>query len=203
MTGIRIAMHNVMNHANTLPRRPVTPYPRRACYVALLLGGLLGCADTQNRSPAGGEPFPLAEIYLTRSLGDDPAAAQGKTLVVNFWATWCAPCRKEMPELQRLSERLDPAKYAVIGISVDRDAHLAREFLIAHDIRFHVRHDPDLRLAKTLLGIDAFPVTFVVSPDAIVVERIDGALAAPPASLGIIASGESGPAAPMRLRKGG
>ncbi|MCB1954286.1 MAG: TlpA family protein disulfide reductase [Rhodocyclaceae bacterium] len=60
-------------------------------------------------------------------------AAEGP-IVLNVWATWCGPCRKEMPSLQRLSALLAPHGVRVVALSVDDDINLMREFLLKYDI---------------------------------------------------------------------
>lgn len=157
-----------------------SPSAPHAPILAVLILGLIACADGDPGQLTVGQAFPLAELESTSPLGDSVAATEGRTLVINFWATWCAPCRREMPDLQRLSDRLDPARYRVIGISVDTDRNLVREFVRAYAIRFPIRQDHGRRLASAVLGLEVYPTTFVVSPDGIVVARIDGAIEALP-----------------------
>jgi thiol-disulfide isomerase/thioredoxin len=106
---------------------------------------------------------------------DNSPDLEGKTLVVNFWATWCLPCRKEMPDLQRLSDTMDEHRFKVIGVSVDEDKNLMREFLLQQKIRFDNYHDVDRHLARDLLKVRAYPETFIISPQGIIIRRIVGA----------------------------
>lgn len=132
------------------------------------------CSDRDPGSPSIGDPFPLVTLAEAISIGDKPVAHEGKTLLINFWATWCAPCRDEMPELQALSDEIDPERYAVIGVAVDEDRNLALEFLLEHGIRFTNFQDPDRHLATRLLGIETYPASFIVSPGGIIQRRIHG-----------------------------
>ena len=79
-----------------------------------------------------------------------------------------------MPDLQQFNDSLDKERYAVIGISVDDDINLVREFLLQHKIRFPIFQDTDLRLATELLGIETYPDTFIVSPQGTITKRISG-----------------------------
>ena len=71
--------------------------------------------------PAIGTPLPAFEVT---DLGDQPfdlAILRGRVLVLNLWATWCYPCREEMPELQELQAAYDPGELSVVGLSVDTE----------------------------------------------------------------------------------
>lgn len=154
---------------------------------ALLLGlvGLLlvACAEEQGEGRVDNGP-QLGQVALA-PLSDAPAETagprvalsefHGKTLIINFWATWCGPCREEMPALQSLSEQLDRQRYAVIGVSVDEQANVARQFLDDHDITFAQFHDPQMALTLGPFQISAFPETLVIGPEGVLLRRIVGA----------------------------
>lgn len=103
------------------------------------------------------------------------AAYSGEWLVVNFWATWCAPCRKEMPQLDALAKRYQGRGVRVIALSVDRGgAEKPEKFLnelgVAHLTRLY---DPSYKAARDarLIGL---PTTLLVSPDGMEVGRLAG-----------------------------
>lgn len=102
------------------------------------------------------------------------AALSGKVVVVHFWATWCAPCRKEMPSLERLAQRLDPEKFALLGVSVDEDRNLVREFKLKYAIQFARFIDIDMSLAKGHFGVTAFPETFIIGRDGKLLRHMMG-----------------------------
>jgi thiol-disulfide isomerase/thioredoxin len=148
-------------------------YASKIICIGLLLQGLAGCSDNRAKLPAVGQSFPLSVLKQLENVRGEKVDFNNKTLLVNFWATWCTPCRSEMPDLQRLKDRLDQERYAVIGISVDDDINLVREFLLQHQIRFPIFQDVDLRLASELLGIETYPDTFIVSPQGSITKRIN------------------------------
>ena len=94
-------------------------------------------------------------------------------LVLNIWATWCPPCRREMPSLELLSKTLDPKRFAVIGLSVDSDALLATEFLAQNKITFANFFDKNGNMSRKL-GLTSYPETLVISPDRALVLRKTG-----------------------------
>ena len=100
---------------------------------------------------------------------------RGKVLVLNVWATWCPPCRKEMPSLQRLHAKLDPARAEIIGLSVENDDHRVREWLRQSKINFANYLDTGTPSARALLGITSYPQTFFISPDGRLIATIVGA----------------------------
>jgi len=118
----------------------------------------------------------VPEINVQDLKGNDTkfSLANGKVLILNVWATWCGPCRHEMPSLDRLSNRLDNKKFSVVGLSVDTDDHVVREFLIERKVSFPNYIDPAMEVANQVFGIRAFPSTFVFGPDGRLLEVIEG-----------------------------
>lgn len=144
--------------------------------IGLLMQGLVGCSDTDTPAPGAGAAFPLDALGQARRINEGEIDLEGKTLLINFWATWCEPCRGEMPVLQQLSDSLDPERFAVIGVSVDEDSNLIREFMLQYKIRFHNFQDDNFRIASDLLGIQTYPQTFIVSPQGVITRRINEVL---------------------------
>ena len=143
-------------------------------FILIIAQGLSGCTDKIPNYPKAGEIFPLSILSQVNNLGDKKVDLKNKTLLINFWATWCTPCRKEMPDLQKLSDALDQSQFAVIGISVDDDINLIKEFLLRHEIRFINFQDEKLKIASQLLNIQVFPETFIVSPTGTIIKRVTG-----------------------------
>jgi peroxiredoxin len=87
---------------------------------------------------------------------------KGKVVFLNFWATWCPPCKEEMPDMERLHQRYAPRGLVVMAVSVDSDgASAVAPFVKEHRLTFRVGLDPKMSTA-TLYGVRALPSTFVV-----------------------------------------
>jgi len=102
---------------------------------------------------------------------------EGKILVLNFWATWCNPCIKEMPSLDRLAARLPSDTFAVVAVSQDNGGvAVAKPFLDrigVHGLAIYA--DPNRRLSREF-GVRGFPTTFLIGREGTVIGRLEGAI---------------------------
>ena len=149
---------------------------RRAAAGCLLMVFLAACDKpaAPGISPlVEGQPFPSFMLDYISSGSAATPSLQGKMLVLNIWATWCPPCRREMPSLDRLNKALDPKRFAVIGLSIDQDVLLASEFLVQNGIIFTNFFDQNGRMSSQL-GLKVYPETFVIAPDRTLVRRMTG-----------------------------
>jgi thiol-disulfide isomerase/thioredoxin len=105
------------------------------------------------------------DFRLTTLTGETVALAdlRGRTVLINFWATWCLPCRAEMPYLQALAERY-PDQLTVLAINMREDGAGIQPFVDELALTFPILLKPD---DETLLnyGVRGLPLTFVVAPD--------------------------------------
>jgi peroxiredoxin len=93
---------------------------------------------------------------------------RGRVVFINFWATWCPPCREEMPALQRLNERTKKGRLVMLAVSVDGDPKVVTPFLEEHRFTFAIGLDPKMELANTY-GVRALPASFIVDRDGYLV----------------------------------
>jgi thiol-disulfide isomerase/thioredoxin len=123
------------------------------------------------------KPLPLPALDLTDLEGHplSPDRWHGKVLLVNFWATWCGPCREEIPTLVALQERYKD-NLVILGLSIDtRPPAEVRDFVKQFSVNYPVAIASDA-LQQAFGGVDAVPSTFVVSPAGSIVQRHVGAL---------------------------
>jgi len=148
----------------------------KALFLGLVVSVVL-FACSQAPPPDGlreGSLFP--SLILTRLDGEEVSidSFRGKFVVLNIWATWCAPCRRELPSLERLHHLIDPKRFVIVGLSVDNDILQAREYLIDKHITFASYIDQDMKLATDIFGIRIYPDTLLISPQGVLLRRIAG-----------------------------
>jgi cytochrome c biogenesis protein CcmG, thiol:disulfide interchange protein DsbE len=86
---------------------------------------------------------------------------RGKVVVVDFWASWCQPCRQSFPWMSDLQKRLGPSGLVVIAVNVDQDRQLAERFLEATPAAFRIEYDASGALA-TRFDVAAMPSSFLI-----------------------------------------
>ena len=89
---------------------------------------------------------------------------RGKTVLVNFWATWCPPCREEMPSLWRLAQSFDPQSFEVVTVSVDDGWEPVEKFLAAPRTPYRVALDEGAKVSRTY-GTTKYPESYLVDRD--------------------------------------
>jgi thiol-disulfide isomerase/thioredoxin len=120
-----------------------------------------------------GAPFKLADFF-------------GKVMVVNLWATWCGPCRLEIPELVKLHKEFHSRGVEIIGLSTenpDASAEKVRKFIQDFQIDYRIGWAPVEVGAPLMQGRDAIPQIFVISRDGRILKRFVGFSAAYPSQL--------------------
>jgi thiol-disulfide isomerase/thioredoxin len=127
------------------------------------------------------EPEPLPELLFNGPDGNPTslAAFKGKTLLVNIWATWCVPCRAEMPALDRLQQQAGSDRFEVVAINVDTSRLERPKALLAElkidSLRFFADPKADaffrLKQSGELMGL---PTSFLVDPSGCELARLSG-----------------------------
>jgi thiol-disulfide isomerase/thioredoxin len=140
---------------------------RISATIAILLG--LSCSPSERTAiPDVGVPAPA---YRTVSLAGDSvslAELRGKVVLLNIWATWCHPCRQEIPVLQRLHRAHAGRGLELVGVSVDArgEEGKVRDFARSFGMTYPLWLDPDERVAALFLAIGV-PATYLIDRDGI------------------------------------
>ena len=152
---------------------------------AMVLGfiALLAIGTTLLVTTLGHELFPVTvgskapefrawtmdEPRAVRTLGD----YRGQVLLLNIWATWCPPCRAEMPSMQRLHEEFGDRGLAVVAVTIDQAGmeQSIRQFAHEFGLTFEILHDPEGRIQQ-LYQTTGVPETFIIGPDGVIRRKV-------------------------------
>ena len=139
---------------------------------SVVLLGLLGMAA---RPPLVGGPAP--EITLKNLQGQEVRLSdlRGKIVLLNFWATWCKPCKDEMPAMQASYDKLRGQGLVVLAVNELEDTEKVIEHIRSHGHTFTVVMDHDNRVANRY-GVVGLPASFIVDRQGIVREQIFGSV---------------------------
>ena len=142
--------------------------------VLALILSVTGSDTAPSSTTAGGDRAPgfrLSDVSdETRSIALEDF--RGRPVVLNFWASWCVPCRKEMPALQEMSEAVQD-RIAFVGVNHQDSRGDAIAFLDETGVRFPAAYDPEGATA-TAYGLYGMPTTIFISPDGRILERHRG-----------------------------
>lgn len=123
------------------------------------------------------EPEPVPDLTLETLTGKsiDLSEQDGRVLLINFWATWCAPCREEIPDLKTLHADLKQQGLRVIGIALDRKGRdVVDPFVEQHTINYPIVIDTDGTAEAAFGPIPGLPTTIVVTADGQITKRVIG-----------------------------
>ena len=147
---------------------------RRASVLLVILTVLLPGCYRGSRPPRIGTAAPDFTIQdADRKVA--LSELHGKVVVLNFWATWCAPCVEEMPSLVQLQQRFKYKGITVVGVSVDVDGDAYHKFLKDYKIDFLTVRDPDQKTSN-LYGTFKWPETYIIDRNGIVRRKFIGAV---------------------------
>jgi peroxiredoxin len=168
-----------MDNPGSCPSPPATSGRRRLRTALLLLPILAAaCSDAPHGGAGQGEELALAPAYRAFTLAGDTvtmASLRGAPVLLNLWATWCPPCREEMPSLQRVHEDYQGRGLHVVGVSLDNGEAGAAiaQFVEQYGITFTILHDPHDE-ATTAFRTFGLPETFLIGPDGRLLRRWRG-----------------------------
>lgn len=143
--------------------------------VLVLLCALALPAGAEELKRWGGGPTPPLELVDLEGKRHRLADYRGSAVVVNFWATWCVPCRDEMPSLERLRASLEGQRVVILAVNLAEPDSRVRKFLDAVPVRFPILMDREAAVAKAWQA-KLLPATYVIGPDGAIRYRHLGEL---------------------------
>jgi peroxiredoxin len=140
--------------------------PSRAAFAAtaLICALLAGCASTSagRATPANREVAPDFTLVDVNGVRGSLSSYKGKVVLLNFWATWCGPCKSEIPWFIEFEKMYKDRGFAVLGVSMDEDGwQVVKPFVKQHAMNYTVMLGND-QLAQLYGGIESLPSTFLI-----------------------------------------
>jgi len=137
----------------------------RITIVAITLSVATGLTNvTQAALPAPGSTAPDFALKSASGRNIRLSELRGQVVLINFWASWCGPCRQELPLLEKLQERYRSAGFTLLAISIDDDRKNADAMLGKLGVKLVPLYDGDKRVAKRY-DVDTMPATLIVDRD--------------------------------------
>jgi thiol-disulfide isomerase/thioredoxin len=144
----------------------------RRVWIGLLLGTLL-IAGCDRGSHPGNIDKPAPQFVLSDSARSvDLAKLRGRVVVLNLWASWCAPCIEELPSLLALQKQMPSIE--IVAVSMDQDPDVYRRFLVEHHVDLLTVRDEEQRV-NALYGTVQIPETYIIDKQGILRRKFIGA----------------------------
>ena len=160
---------------------------RRLILIVLVLLAVCGAIylytlDNQNpnyksfKAVAPGNPAPDFQLEDNHGNLVSLSALRGKVVMVNFWATWCPPCRAEMPSMEKLHQAMAGEDFVMLAINVEENGRFTvADFLQKTPHSFPILYD-EQGVVQKLYGVYKFPESFVITKDGMIDDKVIGAI---------------------------
>jgi peroxiredoxin len=129
---------------------------------------IVGCSPpTPSPAPQAGKPAPDFQLPNLEGQAISLSDFRGKPVFLNFWATWCGPCRHEMPFIQEIFEEWSDQGLVILAIDIGENPETVKDFMQSHNFSFPVLLDinKDVALEYNIRGI---PTTFLIDKDGVI-----------------------------------
>jgi peroxiredoxin len=128
--------------------------------------------------PAGGKNESVDFSWMENGQEKKLSDYKGKVVLLNFWATWCGPCKRELPDLSSLSNDLKGKDFKLIGVSVDNQQAAVDNFLRSNQLSYTILHEPSQLVERYMNASgqndDVIPQTYIIDKKGKVVEALIG-----------------------------
>ena len=143
--------------------------------LACLLGTALASHAAGDLKVWSGGPTPALELKDIAGRTHRLEDYRGRVVLLNFWATWCAPCRQEMPSIEQLKKKLAKRPFVVLAVNVDEPESRVRNFLEQVPLDFPTLLDPEARTTREW-KVRVLPASFVIAPSGRIRYTVTGDL---------------------------
>jgi peroxiredoxin len=120
-----------------------------------------------------GDSAPAFKVTTASGKSVSPKEFGGRLLVLNFWASWCPPCKEETPSMNQMAQTLGPKGLVVLGISVDENQAAYQRFLASERVAFETALDATAEISANY-GTFKYPETYVIGRDGKVLRKYIG-----------------------------
>ena len=136
---------------------------------SIVLGALITAFAATSIASSGLAGQVAPDFVLKSSTGENLRLSEhrGDVVMINFWATWCGPCRQEMPLLDDLYSRYERVGFSLLGVNIDDDSRRAMQMIEDLGVNFPVLFDEAKEVSK-LYEVEAMPVTILVDREGVV-----------------------------------
>jgi len=157
--------------------RPVRKIlPLLLLFIFSLSASVIAAGTPQAGPPRVGQLAPDFTLKDVKGRSYTLSELRGKVVLVNFWATWCPPCRAEMPSMEKLNAMLASDDFVLLAINAEEDAlDIVKEYLQESPHSFPVLLDGETAVQRQY-GVYAFPETFIIRRDGIIADHVIGAI---------------------------
>ena len=136
-------------------------------WLKISIGGLALFLASVSAAAAGWEPGMEVPSLDEYSLSGDIPKIEGSVTLVDFWASWCAPCKAAFPEMEKLYQEHESKGFQIIAVSVDQNKRSMQQFLDRREPSFATVHDASQTLAAQA-GIQVMPTSFMIDKKGVV-----------------------------------
>ncbi|MBI5816202.1 MAG: TlpA family protein disulfide reductase [Nitrospinae bacterium] len=148
-----------------------------AAFMALLISSALAAPAFAADASAAPAPAPSFDMELAEGGKLSLASLKGKAVILNFWATWCGPCKKEMPALEAAHRKHKGNGVTVVGVNFDQEKGMVNSFLKPLDVTFPNALDAAGKTAEKY-GVMGLPTTIFINGKGLIVGQHTGAITA-------------------------
>lgn len=132
----------------------------------------LGIVTNAEAKLKKGDAFPLVSLPSLSGNGSiDLSKYKGKVVIIDFWASWCEPCKVELPFLNKLAQKYKGKDLVVIGVNLDEKKSEAAAFLKSHPVQLPIAFDGEKKTLVEKAQVEVMPTSFIVDKNGVIADR--------------------------------